>query len=193
MLAHRYNPITHDYVSSSEDFGNPPANSSYVLLPPRPWDRQWPRFNGVVWELIEDHRERKAPAFANEDAQEATDFWMPGDNYNSPARKVFQPGPLPEGALLDRPDKPLSVLKQEKAEEIGRAYEAAIAASLTMPLDNPSAQDVALGAALFAADDAEGLAFVQTQHLARRTELLDLLDVAQSTEEVEAIGASYAV
>lgn len=196
-IAHRYNPMTQAYISSSEDFGNPPSNSASKDLPPRPWTRQWPRWTGKKWELIEDHRERKAPAFAPEDAQEATEYWLDGDTYETPSRKAFEPGPLPEGALLEKPKNPeaelLADAKKAKAEEISKAYDVAIAASITMPLDSPSTQDVALGAALFAAEDAEGLAFVQAQHQTRRAELLELLDAAQSTEEVEAIEVSYAV
>lgn len=42
-VAHTYNPVTHDYVSSAEDFGYTPANATHADLPPRPWGRQWPR------------------------------------------------------------------------------------------------------------------------------------------------------
>lgn len=105
-IAHRYNPVTMVYISSADDFGNPPSNSTSKDLPPRPWNHQWPRWTGKKWELVEDHRERKEPAFAAEDVQEATEYWLPGDTHDTPGRKVFEPGPLPEGAILEKPAKP---------------------------------------------------------------------------------------
>lgn len=104
--AHTYNPVTGDYVSTSEDHGYTPANATRVDLPPRPWGRQWPRWNGEVWEMVPDHRERKTPAYAAGDEQAATDYWLPGDTWETPARQMVAPGPLPEGALLTRPEKP---------------------------------------------------------------------------------------
>lgn len=105
-IAHTYNPVTHDYVSSADDYGYTPANATRVDLPPRPWGRQWPRWTGGDWELVEDHRERKGPQFASTDVQEATEYWLPGDTWETPARQMFVPGPLPEGAMTERPEKP---------------------------------------------------------------------------------------
>lgn len=105
-IAHTYNPATRDYVSSADDYGYTPANATTTSLPSRPWTRQWPRWVGTGWELVADHRERKAPAFRAEDVQEATEFWLPGDTHDTPARQLFAPGPLPEGAMTERPEKP---------------------------------------------------------------------------------------
>jgi len=54
--------------------------------------------------------------------------------------------------------------KSAKQSEIQNGYDAALAASLTMPAASPTAQDVSIGAALLAVDDAEGLAYVQALH-----------------------------
>lgn len=83
--------------------------------------------------------------------------------------------------------------KEAKTAEILSGYDAALAASLTMPVDSPTAQDVAVGAALFAVDDAEGLAFVRQTHAARRDELLAAVAAAESVEAVRAVEVSYAV
>lgn len=83
--------------------------------------------------------------------------------------------------------------KEAKTAEILSGYDAALAASLTMPVDSPTAQDVAVGAALFAVDDAEGLAFVRQTHAARRDELLAAVDAAETVEAVRAVEVSYAV
>jgi len=74
--------------------------------------------------------------------------------------------------------------KSAKQSEIQNGYDAALAASLTMPAASPTAQDVSIGAALLAVDDAEGLAYVQALHAARRDELLAAgADVLADTPE----------
>ena len=88
---------------------------------------------------------------------------------------------------------PLEDVKAAKTAEIQSGYDAALAASLTMPVDSPTAQDVSIGAALFAVDDAEGLAFVRETHAARRDELLAAVEAADTVEAVQTIEVSYAV
>lgn len=196
-IAHTYHPITKDYVASAEDHGHTPSNATTASLPPRPWTRQWPRWTGNAWELVEDHRERKVPAFRAEDVQDGTNFWLPGDSHDTPARQVFAPGPLPEGALLERPEKTaqqaLAEAREAKTAEIEDGYQKAMAATLTMPQASPTTEDVAVGAALFAAEDAEGLEYVVGQHGATRDALLDLVATAETPEDVAGIEVSYAV
>lgn len=55
--------------------------------------------------MVEDHRERKAPLFDVALAQDATNYWLPEDTNTSPARHMTKPGPLPDGALTERPAK----------------------------------------------------------------------------------------
>lgn len=83
--------------------------------------------------------------------------------------------------------------KSAKQSEIQNGYDAALAASLTMPATAPPAQDVSIGAALFAVEDAEGLTYVQTRHAARRDELLAAVDAAETVEAVQAVVVDYDV
>lgn len=83
--------------------------------------------------------------------------------------------------------------KSAKQSEIQNGYDAALAASLTMPAASPTAQDVSIGAALLAVDDAEGLAFVQALHAARRDELLAAVEAAETVEAVQAVVVDYDV
>ena len=62
-----------------------------------------------------------------------------------------------------------------------------------MPLANPTDQDITIGAAAFAAEDAEGLAYIMQAHAARRDTLLDAVNNAETAGAVEAIIVSYAV
>jgi hypothetical protein len=61
------------------------------------------RWTGETWETVEDHR-RKTDA--NGSRQGGTPYWLPGDTHTSPARYMEELGPLPEGALLERPAAP---------------------------------------------------------------------------------------
>lgn len=196
-ISHTYNPVTHGYLTSAEDFGHLPANATRALLPLRPWGRQWPRWTGTAWTLVPDHRERKAPAFRSEDAQDATEFWLPGDAYTTPGRQVFTPGPLPEGAMLERPEMPaeqaLAEARETKTAEVEAGYKAAFAATLTMPQAEPTEPEITAAAGLFAAEDPEGLVYVMEQLGATRQTLLDQVAAAETVEDVDAIAVRYVV
>lgn len=88
-------------------------------------------------------------------------------------------------------DSALPNAKTFKISEIWEAYNAALTASLTMPISTPTTQDVAVGAALFAIDDPEGLTFIQEIHMKRRDELLEAVDTAQTIEEINSIVISF--
>ena len=88
---------------------------------------------------------------------------------------------------------PFSEAKAAKSAEITAGYDAAVAASLTMPTASPTEQDITIGAAAFAAEDAEGLAYIMQTHAAHRNELLAAVDAATTAADVQAIIVSYAV
>ena len=83
--------------------------------------------------------------------------------------------------------------KSAKQSEIQNGYDAPLAASLTMPAASPTAQDVSIGAALLAVEDAEGLAYVQALHSARRDDLLAAVEAAETVEAVQAVVVDYDV
>lgn len=151
---------------------------------------QTARWTGDAWEKVEDHRQHMDERGRKEGG---TPYWLPGDTWRSEPRYVEELGPLPEGALLEKPERPLDEYKADKRREIAAGYAAALTATLTMPAESPSAADVATGAALFAADDAVGLADVQTILTTRRDELLEAVEAAQRRETVSAIVVSYPV
>lgn len=51
------------------------------------------------WDYVEDHRQGKG---------RGTPYWLPaeGDDYTSPPRYMGTLGPLPDGAVTERPEKP---------------------------------------------------------------------------------------
>lgn len=102
--------------------------------------------------------------------------------------QAAHPAPEPEPPTLEE----ARVLKTSK---INAAYEAALAASLTMPSVTapPSPTEVAVNAAAWAADDAEGYAELLAIHAARREELLAAVAAAQTAAEVEAVPVTFNV
>ena len=150
---------------------------------------QTARWTGDAWEKVEDHRQHMDERGRKEGG---TPYWLPDDTWRSEPRYMEELGPLPADALLERPRRPLEEYKADKRREIIAGYTAALTATLTMPAESPSAE-VATGAALFAADDAVGLADVQTILIARRDELLAAVEAAQRRETVSAIVVSYPV
>lgn len=196
--AHRYTKPDSFFHGTVKYNTVQPGNSTLDDLPPLPWPGKWPQYvDGTGWIMVDDHRERKTPLFDATLAQDATDYWLPGDSHDTPARHMTTPGPLPEGTLTGRPAKTDAELLAEaqvaKRAEIQAGYDAAVAASLTMPTVNPTEQDITIGAAAFAAEDAEGLAYVMQTHAARRTELLAAVEAAETAGDVLVIVVSYAV
>lgn len=124
-----------------------------------------------------------------------TPYWQPaeGDDYTSPSRYMDSLGPLPDGAVTERPAKPLTVLKAEKEREIKEACDAAIVASLTMPTASPSTTEVAVAAASLASVDPDGPDTLLSLHTARRDELLAAIAAAESPAALAGVEVSYAV
>ena len=194
---HMYDLKTGEYTGSRDATQRP--NGEYILEATGATAVAWPadipaghvaRWNGDVWETVEDHRQHMDERGRKEGG---TPYWLPGDTWRSEPRYIEDLGPLPEGALFEKPERPLDEYKADKRREIAAGYTAALTATLTMPAESPSAADVATGAALFAADDAVGLADVQTILTTRRDELLEAVEAAQRRETVSAIVVSYPV
>ena len=149
------------------------------------------RWTGSEWELVEDHRQHLDSTGTK---QGGTPFWLAGeDDWQSPPRYTEDLGPLPDGAVTMRPEKPLSVVKEEKELEVRSACDAAIIASLTMPAASPSVTEVSVAAASLAAVDPDGPDTILALHAARRDELLALIKAADSVAAVQSVEVTYAV
>lgn len=150
------------------------------------------RWTGAAWEIVEDHRQHMDERGTK---QGGTAYWLPGegDNHAAQPRYMEDLGPLPAGAVTERPDKALDVLKSEKEREINAACEAAIAASLTMPARTPSTAEVAVAAASLAVVDPDGPDTILAKHTARREELLSAVGAACSRAALDGVKVSFAV
>ena len=130
QIANQYTMPDRNYAGSVEAAeGMLPNNATIDALPPLPWPKKWPQHvEGVGWRLVDDHRERKAPYFDAELAQDATEYWMSDDTWQSPARTMRVVGPLPDGAQLTRPVKLAEVEQAEQITRIDAETSAAIVA-----------------------------------------------------------------
>lgn len=73
----------------------------------------WSRGN-EVWGLVEDHRQHYDATGVKTGG---TSYWLPDDTYEAQARYMTTLGPLPEGALLEAPEKP-EPTTDELAEQV---------------------------------------------------------------------------
>ncbi len=122
------------FASAAEDFGLQPNNSTYTQPPARPWTNRWPKWVDGEWVMVEDHRERSVQLFG-EDAQPATEYWLPEDNWQSQPRKMTEIGPLPTGAILERPEKPAERVFEDARRAIDSETSSSILAGFDYEVD----------------------------------------------------------
>lgn len=197
-MMYMFDVKTHEYKGSrpaQEVNGKALTRSATATTTPPPAsipEGHVARWTGSEWELVEDHRQHLDSKGTK---QGGTPYWLPseGDDWQSQPRYTEDLGPLPQGALTQRPEKPLSVVKEEKEREIRSACDAAIIASLTMPAARPSATEVSVAAASLAAVDPDGPDTLLALHSARRDEMLALVQAADSVAAVQAVEVSYAI
>lgn len=194
-IAHRYT-LPDCYFACSVSFSSvQPGNSSTEPLPKKPWVKKWPQYTeGTGWRLVEDHRERKSSGgFGPEDEQKATEFFLPEDDWQSQPRTMKKVGPLPDGAALARPEKPLLTAQSEKRVEIDAAYEAALVAALTMPSASPTPMTVAVETSALLAVDPDAVDSIRAALNTRRADLRTQVEAADTLDAVAAIVVSYPV
>lgn len=182
------------YAGEGDTHGGPlPNNSTCKPVPDRPWKYQWPRWTGTDWELVPDHRERSTPLYPADLAQKATDYWVPaeGDDWQSQPRQMKEIGPLPEGAVTVRPEKPLAAVQDEKRREIDAGYEAALVAALTMPIADPTPMTVSVETSALLAVDPDAVDSIKAVLDVRRAELLAAVEAADTAAEAAAIVVIY--
>lgn len=145
MQTYKYNAETKEYLYAEEAFLDPleteqqgapiyllPADSTFDV-PPAAKPGYVAMWNGTAWELVEDHR-RKLDKGGVPVEGTGTPFWMPGDTWQTPARYMKELGRLPEGAMLERPEKPLEVIEAEEMQA-AKAERAATVAASTVEVD----------------------------------------------------------
>lgn len=102
-----------------------PADSTFDI-PPYAKDGYVAKWDGTKWELVEDHRQKQGVG--------GTPYWMPGDDWRTPARYMTTIGKLPEGAMLVKPEKPAEVVAEEELAA-AKAKRAAAVEAITVEID----------------------------------------------------------
>lgn len=115
MLAYKYDKTTKEYLGTQQCQLDPLeteiAGEEVYLLPanctfeePTITEGYTNVFEDGEWVQYEDHR--------------GESYWLPDDDYQTPARIMDELGELPESATTVQPTKPLSIYKAEKRAEI---------------------------------------------------------------------------
>lgn len=117
---HPLKPYTYNLLATP---GTLPPSNAIRDNEPQIVQGTWPCWNGTEWEQVEDHRKREVLPdmitwYGVEYPQDGTEYWLPGDTHETPARMMKEVGPLPEGALLERPAKAFDVAYADKMQEI---------------------------------------------------------------------------
>lgn len=121
MKLYRYDLKTGEFTGEMEAQKRPNGQDivdvigATVQQPPQTGEKQAARWTGDAWELVEDHRQTRDKGGVIVEGS-GTAYWLPGDTWQTPARYLTELGPLPEGALLERPAKtPEDIEKEELA------------------------------------------------------------------------------
>ena len=138
MQTYRFDHETKEYLRSEEAFLDPleteaegkpvyllPADSTFAepLEAKEGYAVCW---NGEAWKYIEDHRQKRGTG--------GTPYWMPKDDWQTPARYMMELGKLPEGAMLKAPEKPAEVVAEEELAK-AKAERAALVEKATVEID----------------------------------------------------------
>ena len=110
MILHKYDLKIGEYKGTQEAQKRP--NGKFITdvigattqEPPAVGEKQAARWTGSEWEIVQDHRQKRDKGGVIIETS-GTPYWLPGDTWRTQARYVTELGPLPEGALLERPAK----------------------------------------------------------------------------------------
>lgn len=146
MQTYKFDADTKEYLYAEEAFLDPleteqqgkevyllPADSTFAepLEAKESYAVVW---NGDKWEYKEDHRQKRDMGGVPVEGS-GTPYWLPGDTWQTPARYMKELGKLPEGAMPEKPEKPLETVRTEKLSELAAKFSAAEAdAHLTSSL-----------------------------------------------------------
>lgn len=122
MIAYKFSSKTGEYVGTvqcQEDPMNPgtfllPGNCTFEE-PPACSAPEIPCWTGNQWTMVEDHR-RHLDSTGHYVG--GTAYWLPeeGDDWKSEPRYMKELGPLPAGAVKEKPAKPQSEIDKESFE-----------------------------------------------------------------------------
>ncbi len=157
------------YAGKAEDHGLVPNNATH-FAPPEPQEGWIPRWTGERWTLAEDHKGKQG--------------YINGESYT-----INEYGPPPEGWSDTPPPPALAEVVSGKQAAIRAGYDTALSGVLAGA--DATATGVAVGSALMAVTDPDGLEYLVDLLTARRVALEQALLAAQA--EADAVAAVLAI
>lgn len=108
------------FAGEVDDYGLLPNNATYTRSPSIQAGK-WPCWTGKAWKQVDDHRKREnlpelVARYGEQYPQKATEYWLPEDTHDTPARTMKEIGMLPKGALLEQPAEPEQTIFEKIAE-----------------------------------------------------------------------------
>lgn len=93
---------------------NCPPRTTTIAPPAYKEHEEIPVFEDGAWKIVEDHRQ-----YLDETGTYVggTKYWLPEDDYQSEGHYTKEVGPLPAGALFERPAKPADVVQKEQLQQ----------------------------------------------------------------------------
>lgn len=127
MQTYKFDPLTKEFLYAEPAFLDPmetkqqgknvyllPSNSTFTAPPDLKagYALCW---NGKKWAYKEDHRQKRDNSGVIIEGS-GTPYWLAGDTWETPARYLTAPGPLPSGAVTLRPEKSVDIVERERIE-----------------------------------------------------------------------------
>lgn len=129
MFTYKFDETTKEYLYKEEGFLDPletklqgknvyllPANSTFTPCTLSQKEGFAIIWNEGVWQYIEDHRQKRDKGGVIIESS-GTPYWLEEDNWNSQPKYMTELGPLPENAILTKPEKPEEVIKNELQQQ----------------------------------------------------------------------------
>ena len=93
-----------------------PADSTFTPCNLEEKEKQAIVWNGSEWVYVEDHRQKRDSGGVIIESS-GTPFWIEGDTWQSQPHYVKELGPLPENAILVKPEKTEEEIKADMQTE----------------------------------------------------------------------------
>ncbi len=109
VTLYKYNPVTGEYIGTQTAQKRPNGEvildvlNAATVAPPEIPDGKTAVWSNGAWNLVEDHRQKYD---ASGIKMGGTQYWLPEDTHETPARYMTELGALPDGALLEQPENP---------------------------------------------------------------------------------------
>lgn len=121
MILHTYDMDSGEYTGQTTAQKRPNGDDitdvlgATTVAPPQNANGKTILWSNGAWSLVDDHRQKYNATGVKTGG---TPYWLDGDTHETAARYMTALGPLPDGALLAQPEKPVPTLDEAKSAKI---------------------------------------------------------------------------